>query len=45
MIKKMRLKEIVGIRGLNLVIDDIRLESEPTVETLMWNPLHFAVYY
>jgi hypothetical protein len=29
---------------LNLVIEDIEFEDDP-VETLMWNPLHFAVYY
>lgn len=44
MIQKMKIREIVEIRGLNLYIDDIRFESE-AIETLMWNPLHFAVYY
>lgn len=44
MLKKMKVTEIVGIRGLNLVIEDIDFEQGP-VETLMWNPLHFAVYY
>jgi hypothetical protein len=41
----------VGIRGLNLQIDDIE-DSEGAagnedeyVGTAMWNPLHFAVYY
>jgi hypothetical protein len=45
MIKKMRVKEIVGIRGLNLLIDDIKVKSECPLETAMWNPLFFAVYY
>lgn len=44
MIKKMKTKEIVGIRGLSLLIDDIEHEQE-TIDTVMWNPLHFAVYY
>ena len=43
MMKKLKLREIVGIRGLNLQIDDIKFEDDP-VETAMWNPLHFAVY-
>ena len=45
MIKKMRVKEIVGIRGLNLLIDDIKVKNECPLETVMWNPLFFAVYY
>lgn len=45
MIKKLKVREIAGIRGLNLLIDDIRVESESPVDTVMWNPLYFAVYY
>ena len=44
MIQKLKIKEIVGIRGLTLSIDDIEFEKD-TVDTVMWNPLHFAVYY
>jgi hypothetical protein len=44
LIKKQNLKEIVGIRGLNLFIEDLEFEQD-TVETVMWNPMHFAVYY
>lgn len=43
-IKKQKLREIVGIRGLSMQIEDLEFEDEP-VETIMWNPLHFAVYY
>lgn len=43
-IKKQKYKEIVGIRGLNLVIEDLEFENDP-VETGMWNPFHFAVYH
>lgn len=51
MLKSMNRKEVVGIRGLNLQIDDIEDteggagDGEDSVGTLMWNPLHFAVYY
>ena len=34
----------MGIRGLNLTIEDIDFENG-SVETIMWNPLHFAIYY
>ena len=44
MIKKSKYKEVVGIRGLSLQIDDLEFE-EDTIDTVMWNPLHFAVYY
>jgi ankyrin repeat protein len=44
MIKNLKVREIVGIRGLNLVLEDINFENG-IVETLMWNPLHFAVYF
>lgn len=44
MLRNMKVKEIVGIRGLNLILEDVRFE-EGMVETLMWNPLHFAVYF
>jgi hypothetical protein len=39
MIRKLKVKEIVGIRGLNLHLEDIRLRNEAQMETLMWNPL------
>jgi hypothetical protein len=51
MLRSLNIKEVVGIRGLNLQIDDIEdtegnnQEEESSVGTLMWNPLHFAVYY
>lgn len=32
----------MDIRGVNLLISDFETEA---IETLMWNPLHFAVYY
>ena len=41
----MRAQEIVGIRGLNLILDDVGFEQGNSIETLMWNPLHFAVYF
>lgn len=44
MIKKLKVKEIVAIRGLSILIEDIQFESD-SVETKMWNPLHFAVYF
>ena len=44
MIRKLKLREIVAIRGLSLHIDDIEYE-EDTLDTYMWNPLHYAVYY
>ena len=43
MLKKMNIKEIAGIRGLSMIIDDLDFEEAP-IDTLMWNPLHFAVY-
>jgi hypothetical protein len=45
MIKKLKIQEIVAIRGLNLLIEDIQVESECPVDTVMWNPLYFSVYY
>jgi len=44
MMRKLSITEVVGIRGLNMEINDIGFENGP-VETLMWNPLHFAVYF
>jgi hypothetical protein len=44
MLKKLKVQEVVDVRGLNLLIQDIEFEHDQ-VETLMWNPLHFAVYY
>lgn len=43
-LKKSKVTEVVGIRGLFRQIEDLEFE-EDSVETLMWNPLHFAVYY
>jgi hypothetical protein len=48
MIKSMGVREVVGVRGLALEIDDIegsQGDEEDAVSTVMWNPLHFAVYY
>ena len=53
MLKDMQVREVVGIRGLNLQIDDIEDTEimaandgdEDSVSSLMWNPLHYAVYY
>jgi len=50
MILSMGLNEVVSIRGLNLQIDDIEDSEgagndEESTGTVMWNPLHFAVYY
>lgn len=36
--------DIVNIRGTSLVIADLSFEPEP-IETIMWNPLHYAVYF
>lgn len=44
MIKKLKLREIVCVRGLSLQINDIEYE-EDMIDTLMWNPLQFAVYH
>ena len=35
---------VVHIRGLNVTLEDLS-SIDGEVETLMWNPLHFAVYY
>lgn len=50
MLRSLSVTQVVGIRGLNLEIDDIEesdgvVEDNQAVGTLMWNPLHFAVYY
>lgn len=51
MLRSLSVKEVVGIRGLALEIDDIEVSSgapeaeEDSVGTVMWNPLQFAVYY
>lgn len=37
-------KEVVHIRGVNELVSDLLYEEEG-IETVMWNPLHFAVYY
>jgi hypothetical protein len=49
MLRSLNVNQVVGIRGLNLEIDDIEesdgvIEDNQAVGTLMWNPLHFAVY-
>ena len=44
MIQNLGIKEVVSIRGLSLQIEDIEFERD-VVDTVMWNPLHFAVYY
>ena len=44
LIKNLKIKEIVGIRGLSLEINDIE-DDDGVTDTIMWNPLHFAVYY
>lgn len=51
MILSIGARQVVGIRGLNLQIDDIEdsgaeaNNEEEYTGTAMWNPLHFAVYY
>ena len=49
LLKSLGCSEVVGVRGLNLQIDDIEdtegAGEEDSVGTLMWNPLHFSVYY
>lgn len=32
------------IRGVNHLVSDLLYEEEG-IETVMWNPLHFAVYH
>ena len=39
------LKEIAHIRGVCVDIGSLPFEDEDQVDTSMWNPLHFAVYY
>ena len=36
--------EVVHIRGVSLVVSDLPYEEEE-IDTLMWNPLHYAVYH
>ncbi len=36
---------VVHIRGSNYVIEDLTIEDGDQIETLMWNPIHYAVYY
>ena len=36
--------DIVSVRGTSMVIKDLSFEPEP-IDTLMWNPLHYAVYF
>jgi hypothetical protein len=49
MLRTMGLTEVVGVRGLALEIDDIEAskggDEDESVNTVMWNPLQFAVYY
>jgi hypothetical protein len=42
MLKNSAPSSIVHIRGHNMLAE-LNLDDEP-METLMWNPLHFAVY-
>jgi len=35
---------VVHIRGVNHLVSDLLYEEEG-IETVMWNPLHFAVYH
>jgi len=44
LVRKNGIKEIVGIRGVSLKLGELVFEVEP-VDTAMWNPLHFAVYF
>ena len=39
------LNSVVQIRGSNFIIEDLQIEEGNHIETLMWNPVHFAVYY
>lgn len=36
--------EIVSVRGTSMIIKDLCFDLEP-IDTLMWNPLHYAVYF
>jgi hypothetical protein len=38
------LDDIVNIRGTSLIVSNLCFEPEP-IDTLMWNPLHYAVYF
>ena len=39
-------KSVTHIRGYNVEIEDLKIiDPDDTIETLMWNPLHFAVYH
>ena len=35
---------MINIRGFNTEISDLGFEDEP-IETLMWNPIHYAIYH
>ncbi len=45
MFRKLGIREVVGIRGLNFVLEEGIIGESGPVETLMWNPLHFAIYF
>lgn len=36
---------VVHVRGCNYLLEDLLIEDGETVETLMWNPIHYATYY
>ncbi len=36
---------MVHIRGSNLIVEDLSIEDGDPIETLMWNPVHYATYY
>ena len=40
-----RITEIVHIRGVNNLIEDLPFADDEEIETAMWNPFHFAVYH
>lgn len=44
-IEENEIREIVHIRGVNHLIEDLPMADEEEIETAMWNPLHFAVYH
>ena len=40
-----KITEIVNIRGANYFYEDLHQDDDEEIETIMWNPLHFAVYH
>ena len=39
------MNSVAQIRGSNFVIEDLSIEGGEPIETLMWNPVHYATYY